>query len=287
MCLGLTILYAFIEFATARWAHSLTLLGDSGHLLVDALALGIAMAGASLSRRPPSEHQTYGWGRAEVIAAAINGLLMLALSGLLVTLAIQRLIRSEPVPVTGWAVLLVGGGGLILNLALARILYVHRGSLNVRMALWHALGDLLGSVAAIASGAVIVMTGWMPIDPLLSLVIAALILVAGLRLCRQAVRVLLEGVPPGLDAVRIGETLSLLEGVLSVHDLHIWALSSEQVALSAHVMVESLGDWSTVLERLVQHLETRYGIRHVTLQPESWVRKVPVGSVARRRSGAG
>ena len=284
-CLGLTALYALIEFAAARWAHSLALLGDSGHMLVDTLALVIAMAGASLSRRPPSEHQTYGWGRAEVIAAAINAILMLTLFGILATLSVRRLLRPEPVAVSGWTVLVIGAGGLILNLGITRILHAHRGSLNVRMTFWHAMGDLFGSLAAIVAGAVIVTTGWMPIDPILSLFIASLILVVGIRLFRQALHVLLEGVPPGLDAVRIGESLSQLEGVLSVHDLHIWALSSEQVALSAHVMVETLGDWSIVLERLARHLESRYGIRHVTLQPESWVRKVPVESVARHPAG--
>lgn len=275
-CLGLTFAFALVEFAVAEWSHSLALLGDAGHMFTDSLGLVIATLGAWLARRPPSKHQTYGWGRAEVIAAALNALLMLALVVGLGILAIERMLAPRPEKVMGWPVLATGFAGLLLNLAVFRILSGGQRSLNVRAALLHVLSDLLGSVAALVAGAVIVWTGWMPIDPILSLFIAGLILVSSLRLFGFVGRVLLEGVPHGLDVTEIGRRLATVEGVRSIHDLHVWAVSSEQVALSAHVVVDRLEDWPALLERLGEALLRDFGIYHTTFQPESTVQKIPL-----------
>ncbi len=283
--LGLTLAFALAEFAVAEWSHSLALLGDAGHMFTDSLGLVIATFGAWLARRPPSKHQTYGWGRAEVIAAAMNALLMLALVVGLATLAVNRIEAERTPPVTGWAVLVTGGGGLLLNLFVLGILRTERPSLNIRAVLLHVLGDLLGSCAAFVAGLVIVSTGWMMIDPILSLFIAGLILVSSVRLFGFVGRVLLEGVPYGLDVEQIGASLARVEGVRSIHDLHVWALSSEQVALSAHVVVERLEDWPALLEKLGGMLIRTFGIHHATFQPEPTVQKIPVpGHTGPRRA---
>ncbi len=274
--LGLTLVFGVFEFGVAEWAHSLALLGDAGHMFTDSLGLVIATLGAWLARRPPSKHQTYGWGRAEVIAAALNALIMLVLVGGLGFLAVKRMLEAAPTPVTGWAVLSTGLGGLLLNLLVFRILSGGGHSLNIRAALIHVLSDLLGSGAALVTGVVIVWTGWMPIDPILALFIAGLILVSSLRLFGFVGRVLLEGVPHGLDVTRIGQRLTEVEGVCSLHDLHVWAVSTEQVALSAHVVVDRLEDWPALLDRLAEALERDFGIHHATFQPEPVVQKIPV-----------
>jgi len=210
-----------------------------------------------------------------VIAAAVNGLLMLALVAGLAILAVRRMLAVRPAPVTGWVVLATGLGGLLLNLIVFRILNGGGRSLNIRAALLHVLSDLLGSGAALVAGVVIVWTGWMPIDPILSLFIAGLILVSSVRLFGFVGRVLLEGVPHGLDVTRIGQNLAEVEGVRSIHDLHVWAVSTDQVALSAHVVVDRLEDWPLLLERLGEALERNFGIRHATFQPEPLVQKIP------------
>jgi len=273
--LGLTLVFGVAEFAVAEWSHSLALLGDAGHMFTDSLGLLIATLGAWLARRPPSRRQTYGWGRAEVIAAALNALLMLAFVAGLGILAVRRMLALRSTPVTGWAVLATGLGGLLLNLVVFRILSGGGRSLNIRAALLHVLSDLLGSGAALVTGVVIVWTGWMPIDPILSLFIAGLILVASVRLFGFVGRVLLEGVPHGLDLARIGQSLAEVEGVRSIHDLHVWAVSTEQVALSAHVVVDRLEDWPLLLERLGVALARNFGIHHATFQPEPMIQKIP------------
>ena len=162
----------------------------------------------------------------------------------------------------------VAGVGLLLNLAVAWLLARGERTFNSRAALLHVLGDLLGSVAAIIAGVVITFTGWTPIDPILSLFIGALILVSSLRLLRETVHVLMEGVPLHLDLPEVGRAMATVEGVHSVHDLHIWTLSSGSTALSAHVLLDDLNRWPEVLDAERQLLEGRFAIRHVTLQPE-------------------
>jgi len=263
----LTLSFAAIEAATGWWANSLALMGDAGHMLTDAGALGLAAVAALVARRPATKRLTYGMGRVEIIAAIVNVLFMLAVVAGIVYAALQRL--QEPAAVNGLPVIIVAALGLILNIVLLKILSHGHGDLNTRGAALHVLGDLLGSVAALASGLVIWLTGWTPIDPILSVLICLLILVASIRLLGQALRVVMEGVPPHLDLDDIGMQLASIEGVHQVHDLHVWNLSSNKVALSAHVVLRDMRQWPALLERLNTTLREQFQIDHTTLQPEA------------------
>lgn len=280
VALFFTLAFAGVEAVTGWFANSLALLGDAGHMVTDSVSLGLAAFAARLARRPASEKHSFGFGRAEVVSAIVNAVFMLAIVGGIAISAIERI--QEPPRVAGMTVLVVASIGLAVNVAVAWILSRGEKTMNVRGALLHVMGDLLGSVAALASGAVILLTGWTPIDPLLSLFISVLILVSALRLLREAFHVVMEGVPPEIDLAGVGRSMAGVEGVRSVHDLHIWRLDSHTVALSAHVIVTSLADWEPVLRRLKRHLDDAYGIDHITLQPETLEEvKFPVESLRR------
>jgi cobalt-zinc-cadmium efflux system protein len=209
----------------------------------------------------------------------VNSLLMLAVVIGIVVEAIARL--QAPRPISGMVVMAIASAGLAVNILVLFILSRGAGDINTRGALLHVFGDLLGSIAALIAGAVIHFTGWMPIDALLSLLICALILFSTLRLLREALQVLMEGVPLNIDLNVVGQSLAALPGVISVHDLHIWTPASGAPALSAHVVVEELSNWMKTLEALRALLSTRYGIEHVTLQPETRDGIVPVAPLAR------
>jgi cobalt-zinc-cadmium efflux system protein len=266
LAVGLTLGYALVEAVGGWLSGSLALLSDAGHMLTDSTALGLAAAAAWMARRPPSPRHSYGLGRLETLAALFNALLMLALVIAVITAAVQRLL--DPPPVHGGMVAWVALIGLLVNIAAAWLLMGGRGNINVRAALLHVMGDLLGSVAAIVSGAVILYTGWTPIDPILSLFIAVLILVSSLRLLREVVHTLLEGVPLNLSLEEVGVAMARVEGVHSVHDLHIWSLSGESTALSAHIVVRRIDEWKPVLARIRNMLTERFRIEHATLEPE-------------------
>jgi len=188
------------------------------------------------------------------------------LIGFIVLVCIGRF--GTPRYIAGVSVIRVSVIVLVVNLVVAWILHRGEQTLNSRAALLHVLGDALGSVAAIIAGIVIVATGWTPIDPLLSLFVAALIGVSALRLLREVMHVLMEGVPLNVQLDSVGRDLAALDGVLRVHDLHVWTLSSGTVALSAHLEIRNLADWPGILDAARQAMDTRHGIRHVTLQPE-------------------
>ncbi|MCA1979175.1 MAG: cation diffusion facilitator family transporter [Thiobacillus sp.] len=266
VALLLTLAFAGVEAGVGWWANSLALLADAAHMITDSSSLGLAAAAAWLARRPPSLSHTYGFVRAEILAALINGVLMLALIGFIVHEAILRF--GAPRDIAGGAVTVVAVVGLGINLAVAWVLSRGESTLNSRAALLHVMGDALGSVAAIAAGVVIVLTGWTPIDPLLSLFVAALILVSAVRLLREVLHVLMEGVPLHIHLENVGRDLATLPGVLKVHDLHVWTLSSGTVALSAHMEVANLSDWPQQLAAAREMLARSHGITHVTLQPE-------------------
>ena len=200
------------------------------------------------------------------MAALANGLFMLVVVGSIAYHAVERL--RQPHEVAGGIVMVVAALGLVVNLVVARILHGGEQNLNTRAALLHVLGDLLGSVAALLAGIVVTLTGWNPIDPLLSLLICALILVSSMRLLRDVLHVLMEGVPPYIDLPEVGRAMAAVPGVHSIHDLHIWTLSSGLVALSAHVVIDDMRQWTRVLSDLQRLLKERYAIEHVTLQPE-------------------
>lgn len=266
VALAVTFGFAVFEAAGGVFTHSLTLLGDAGHMFLDAVALSVSAFALWVSRKPPSRRHSYGLARAEIVAALGNSLMMIAIVIGLVIEAVRRL--QSPVAVNGGAVMLIAGVGLAANLAVILILSRGDASLNTRAAVLHALGDLLGSVAAMISGAVIHFSQWTPIDPILSLLIAALILYSTVRLLREALNVLMEGVPFGLELESVGTCIAELPEVISVHDLHVWTLSSGKLALSAHVVMSDLDQWTHLLPRVRQVLAERFGITHVTLQPE-------------------
>jgi cobalt-zinc-cadmium efflux system protein len=268
--LALTALFAVVEAVGGWWSGSLALLSDAGHMVTDVAALSIALIAQRLSQRPPSGRASYGYARAEVLAAFCNALLMLAAVAWIAVEAVRRLLA--PAPVAGGVVVVVALAGLAVNVLCAWLL--SRGtSLNSRAALLHVLSDLAASFAALVAGVVISVTGWFPIDPLLSLVVGALILRSTWRLLKSSVEVLMEGVPAHLSYDEIGRALTHLPGVSAVHDLHVWHMTSERAALSAHIVIRDPADWPGTLEAAQQLLAERFGIDHVTLQP-AWQRSV-------------
>lgn len=264
--LFVTLGFSLFEAAGAVITHSLALLGDAGHMLFDAVTLGVAAVAYRVARRPPSHRHSYGLARAEIVAALANALLMVGIVIALVIEAVKRL--QTPARVDGGAVMIVATVGLMANLVVIYILSRNQPDLNSRAAVLHAVGDLLGSIAAIISGGVIYFSGWLPIDPLLTIVIAILILYSTVMLLREALNVLMDGVPYGLELAVVGRQMASVRGVASVHDLHVWTLSSGVLALSAHVVVQDLGEWDRLLRSTRSMLMDRFGIGHVTLQPE-------------------
>ena len=268
---ALTGAFAAVEGVVGWLSGSLALLADAGHMVSDTVALGLAATAAALARRPASARHSFGLGRAEVVAATFNATLLLVIVAGIAWAAVDRL--REPAPVAGGAVLAVATAGLLLNLGLAWVLSRGEQTLNVRAALLNVAGDALGSVAAITSGAVILLTGWAPIDPILSLFICALILVASLRLLRETLAVVMEAVPRDIDLADVQRAIAGIDGVRQVHDLHVWQVASGAPILTAHLEVDSLAAWPNVHEAVLRSLKADFNIIHVTLQPETPTRQ--------------
>jgi len=264
--LVLTLAYAAVELIGGWWYGSLALISDAGHMASDAVALALAWFAAWLSQRPPGARHSFGLARAEVIVAFLNGLALVLVVVWIVVEAVRRL--QAPAQVNGVGVIGVALAGLLINLVVAFILSRSERTLNRRAALLHVLADVAGSFAALLAGAVITFTGWSPIDPILSLMIAVLILGSTFSLLRDALHVLMEGVPRFIRLDDVGYALAHISEVRDVHDLHIWHISSGRVALSAHLRVSSLEQWPQILAQARAILAQRFGIGHVTLQPE-------------------
>lgn len=267
VALVLTLLFAVIEVITGFISNSLALISDAGHMVTDAAALGLALLAQVIARRPPSSRHSFGFVRAEALAAFVNSLALLALVAWITWEAVQRLLHPEAV--RGGVVLVVAAIGAGINLLVAWVLSRDNTSINTRAALVNVMGDLLGSIAAIASGAVIHFTGWVRIDPLLSLFVALLILRSTSGILRESYHFLMEGVPTGIDYLEVGAHLKAIDGVLDVHDLHVWDMSPGQPALIGHLEIVSLERWPAVLADVRAMLRDKHGIDHVTLQPEA------------------
>jgi cobalt-zinc-cadmium efflux system protein len=266
---ALTIAFALIEALGGWWTGSLALLSDAGHMATDGAALVLGAIAAWMARLPPSQRHSYGLGRAEVIAALLNAAAMLVIIVVLSYEAIARL--SRPGEINGAAAAVIAVVGLAINLAVMRWLAPHGHDLNMRAARLHVAGDAIGSIAAVVSGGVVALTGWTRADPIASLLICVLIAVSSVRLLRESLHALMEGVPHGLSVESIGAEMASIGGVLSVHDLHVWTLSGSRTALSAHVVVQTMAHWDRTRGELQVRLHDRFGIDHVTLQPESGV----------------
>lgn len=259
--------FALIEALSGWLSNSLTLLSDAGHMVADALSLVLAAFAAWIANKPPSKQHTYGLGRAEVLGAWISSLFVVIV-GIAITVEAFNRFKSPP-EVAGKVVAGVAIAGIIINLLIAWILSRGESNLNMRAALLHVFGDLLGSVAALVAGIVIAFTHWTLIDPILSIFICILILISSFRLLRETLLVLMEGVPPHLDLQEVEEQMKTIENVMAIHDLHIWTLTSGKFVLTAHVEVNNMSNWESALTKLRELLAHKFAIHHTTLQPET------------------
>jgi cobalt-zinc-cadmium efflux system protein len=264
--LVLTAAFFVAEVFGGVISNSLALLADAGHMFTDVGALALSLFVAWFSRQPAAPEKTYGYLRLEILAALLNGAVLLLVSGLIVWEAIGRL--QSPEPLQGGLMLAVASGGLLINAASAAILHpVHGHSLNARGAYLHVLGDLLGSVGTVIAAIVVQTTGWLAADPIASIVVTLLVVRSAWRLVREAVDVLLEATPAHISLGSVREGLQQIAGIESVHDLHVWTVTSGMVAMSAHAVVKEPGENQKVLEAAVAAMR-RLGISHVTLQVE-------------------
>jgi cobalt-zinc-cadmium efflux system protein len=266
IALALTLVFALVEVVTGFMSNSLALISDAGHMVTDAAALGLALLAQVIAKRPPSARHSFGFVRAEALAAFVNSLAMLCLVGWIVYEAAHRLVKPEPVQ--GLTVLVVAAIGASINIIVAWVLTRDEQNINTRAALVNVLGDLLGSVAAIVAGGVIYFTGWVRIDPLLSIFVSMLILKSTFGILRESYHFLMEGVPHHIDYLQVGADLARVPGVVSVHDLHVWDMSPGEPALIGHLEIRNLDEWPTVLHAVRTMLLDKHGIDHVTLQPE-------------------
>jgi cobalt-zinc-cadmium efflux system protein len=260
------------EVAGALASGSLALLADAGHMATDALGIGLALGAVSLAQRPARGRRTFGWQRAEILAAVANGLLLVAVAGYVVVEAVRRI--GDPPQIDAGVVLAVAAVGLAVNLAGLALLHAGRSrSLAVRGAHLEVLGDALGSVAVLVSAVVVATTGWTPADTVASLLIAALVLPRAWSLLREALDVLLEAAPRGVDLDQVRAHILEVDGVLAVHDLHAWTITSGLPVLSAHVVVtdEALdgGHGGRVLDALCACLGDCFDVDHCTFQLEA------------------
>jgi len=269
VALAITAAFMAVEVVGGLWTDSLALLADAGHMATDAAALALALFAVWLARRPATPKRSFGYYRAEVLAALLNAGALVAISLLILWAAARRL--GDPPAVESGPMLAVAVAGLAANAAAAWVLMRgggHETNLNTRGAFLHVVGDMLGSVGAIVAALVMLGTGWYAADPLLSAGIGLLVLWGAWRLLRESVDVLLEATPKGMDAGEVREAMTAVGGVAGVHDLHVWTVTSGLVALSSHVEVAGTRDWHEVLVDLSTLLRERFGITHVTLQPE-------------------
>ncbi len=265
--LGLVALYMVAEAVGGLLTGSLALLADASHMLTDAASLGLALFALGMAQRPSTPERTFGWHRTEILAALANGLLLVAVSVAILIEAWGRL--SAPHPINGEAMMWIAVGGLVVNLLGLRILHGSRAdSLNLRGAWLHVLADTLGSVQAILAGLLVWRLGWLWADPVASVLIALLVAGSAWKLLAESVHVLLEGTPSRLDEPEIRAALLDVEGVVEVHDLHVWTITSGFDALSVHARVEGR-DRDSVLDELRITLRERFQLDHATIQLES------------------
>ena len=265
VALALIVGFMAAEVALAIVAHSLALLSDAAHMLVDAAALGLTVWAARLARRPAAGRMTFGLRRAEILSAQANGVTLLLLGAAIVIEAVRRLV--SPPDVRGGLVLATACVGAAVNVvALRQVASANRANLNVEGSYKHLLTDLYAFAGTAVAGAIVWTTGFERADPIASLLVAGSMLAAAWPLLRSSGRVLLEGAPEGLAPAEIAETLGAHEGVVNVHDLHVWEISSGSPALSAHVLVGREEDCHRIRRELEAVLQERFGIEHTTLQ---------------------
>ena len=267
--IALTALIFVAEFGGGLWTGSLALLSDSAHVFMDAFALGLSYLAIRAAALPANDRHTYGFHRMQVLAALANGATLLLISFEILKEAINRF--QKPEPIVAGPMLMIAIVGLIVNVVVALVLREHdHDDLNTRAAFLHVLGDALASVGVIGAGIAIYFTGLLWIDPLVSVLISILILFSSGRLLKETIHILAEGMPDGMTASAVAESMKAIPGVTEVHDLHIWMIGPGYVALSAHVILQdqTLSKSETIMEELKKSLSTHYGIDHTTIQFE-------------------
>lgn len=269
IALVITATFLVVEVIGAYLSNSLALLADAAHMLTDVAALGLALFAMWLARRPTRQERTFGYLRAEILAALVNAVTLIVMAIYIFWEAWQRL--QEPPEVKSGTLLVVAVAGLCANIAAAWVLSRgggHQENLNTRGAFLHVIGDLLGSVATIIAALVIAFTGWYAADPILSAVIGALVVFGAWSLLRESVDVLLEAAPRGMDLTAVRQAMVGLPCVAGVHDLHVWTVTSGFTALSAHIETNDMPGWERCMTTLAGMMRADFDISHVTLQPE-------------------
>ncbi len=267
MTLVLVLLYMVAEVVGGWLSNSLALLADAGHMLSDAAALALSLFAAWIARRPPTPQRSYGYYRAEILAALVNGAALGAISIWVIVEAYHRL--WQPPEVAGPLMMGIAIGGLFVNLIALWLLHSSRdANINMRGAWLHLLGDLLGSIAAVAGGALIWTWGWYWADPLASALISLLIIYSSWGLLKEAIAILMEGTPGHVDLDEVRSVMAGVPGIQAVHDLHVWTITSGMEALSGHVVVEHGRSDPALLSALRAALHERFGIDHITIQVE-------------------
>ncbi len=268
VALGLAAAYMVAEVIGGLWTGSLALLADAGHMLSDVVALSLSVLAIRLARRPATPQQTYGHHRTEILAALAHGLLLVGVAVYIVTEAAERI--QSPQPILGGPMLVIASGGLAVNLVGLWVLSEGRHhNLNVRGAWLHVLSDALGSIGAIAAGALVWGFGWYWADPVASALIALLVVYSAWALLREAVAVLMEWAPGHVDVQQVEGCIAALPGVLAVHDLHVWTISNGMIALSGHVVAQNPTGHDKLLQEISDLLHRRFEISHATIQIES------------------
>jgi len=268
IALAITFLYFVVEVAGGILTNSLALLSDAGHMLSDIAALGLSLFAFQISRRPATPQKTFGYHRLEIVAALVNGLVLWLIVGVIFHEAYQRFFTPPEVQSLG--MLIIATTGLGVNIAAGLILYrSHHESLNVHSAFLHVVGDALGSVGAIIAALVMLSTGWYLADPLISFLIGGLILYTSWGLIKESADILMQSVPRGIVLDEVQNSMESVSGVLKVHDLHVWAVTSGVFTLSAHAVINGDRDFHQVLSEMEKALSEKFDIRHTTIQLET------------------
>lgn len=263
----ITAFFAAVEFIGGYFTNSLALVSDAFHMITDSSAIFLALIMSHISTKPADHNHSYGHGRADILGAFVNSLFMLGIIGFLIYESIDKFIH--PNQVNSLPMIIIAILGLLINIIAAKILHGHQTNLNSRAAFLHVLGDLLSSVATIVAGVIIYFTHWNFLDPLLSLIIAVILIPSTVKIIKDSIHILMEGVPDNIQYDIVGKEISALDNIYSVHDLHIWTMNSEHISLSAHIIVKNIEQWDNTLTQIQKLLSDKYNIHHVTLQPEN------------------
>lgn len=261
--------FMLVEFIGGFLTNSLALISDAGHMLSDAVALGLSLSALIFSAKAATPSKSYGYKRTEILAALLNGLILIVLSIFICIEAVKRI--SSPPQVIGSGMMVISFIGLVINIIVAWTLHKQaslKENLNLRSAFLHVIGDLLGSVGAITAAILIIFFNWYIADPIASIIVSLLILYSGWNVLKESVHVLMESKPANIDTNKVIDTLKSVNGVKDVHDLHIWMITPEFTSMTVHLQVDTLADRDSILEKSKELIYNTFKLRHVTIQIE-------------------